>query len=329
MNKTTKLIAINIVIAGVLTLIGYFVGLMVQNVELLPDQGASWYYWKLPDPTWMSRFTAWTGYILHQIALWFVIIKMGKAKLKISDSLTKFNIQLIVINTFFILLHMLQTLFWYDGLAQDVPVASSQFSVIIMLVLILIIENGRRGLFFGKKIKLPAGGVKIVFHYHGFYIAWALAYTFWYHPLIGTSGHLFGFFYMYLLFIQLSLSGTKYHMNRTWTFLLEITVLFHGTTVAILQGTGMWSMFFFGFATMFIVTQMYGLKISKTWKRSLTAFYLLFALFVYSGVYFDQQIFMIHQVLWIPIILYILVFVIVYALSLPSLVKSKSKVTGK
>ncbi len=321
MSKTIKLIAINMSIAGVLTLIGYFVGLMVQDVVLLPDKGASWYYWKLPDPTWMSRATAWIGYILHQVSLWYVIIKMSRAKLKISESLSKYNIQLIVINTVFIFFHMVQTIFWYDGLAQDVPVASSQFSVIIMLVLILILENGRRGLFFGKKAKLPSSGTKLVFNYHGFYIAWAITYTFWYHPIVGTAGHWFGFFYMYLLFIQLSLSGTKYHFNRVWTFVLEITVLFHGTTVAILQGSGIWSMFFFGFATMFIVTQLYGLEISKAWRRGFTVFYVLFAVFVYSGVFFDKEIFMIHQVLWIPIILYALVFIIVYVLSIPSLVK--------
>jgi len=325
MNKTFKLIAINSAIALGLTALGYLVGLTVKDVFLLPDQGAAWYLWKLPNPTWITRTSAWVGYALHQIAVWYVIIKMSKEKIQPSYKLTKYNFQLIGINLFFVLLHMAQTFFWYDGLAQDVSVASSQYSVIVMLVLVLIMENGRRGLFFGKKVNLPASGVKNVFNYHGFYIAWAITYTFWYHPLIGTAGHLFGFFYLYMLFIQLSLSGTKYHMNRIWTFVLEITVLFHGTTVAILQGTGIWSMFFFGFATMFIVTQMYGLGISKIWKIGLTAFYIAFALFVYSGVYFDKQIYMIHQVLWIPIILYGLVFVIAYILALPSMLKHSQK----
>lgn len=323
MNKTFKLISINVTIALILTAIGYLVGLTVSDVTLLPDQGASWYYWKLPNPTWITRASAWLGYGLHQIALWYVIIKMSKDHIKPGAKLTKYNIQLIVICLIFIPLHMIQTLIWYDGLAQDVSVGSSQYSVIVMLVLILIMENGRRGLFFGKKVKLPASGVKATFNYHGFYIAWAITYTFWFHPLIGTAGHLFGFFYMYLLFIQLCLSGTKYHMNRIWTFLLEITVLFHGTMVAILQGTGIWSMFFFGFATMFIVTQMYGLGINKKWRIGLTAFYVAFALFVYSGVYFDKHMYMIHQVLWIPIILYGLVFVFVYILALPSLFKKR------
>lgn len=325
MNKTFKLISINVTVALILTILGYLVGLTVNDVALLPDQGATWYLWKLPNPTWITRSSAWIGYALHQVALWYVIIKMGQAKLKPTFSLTKFNIQLIVINIVFILFHMLQTMVWYDGLAQDVPVSSSQYSVILMLVLILIMENGRRGLFFGKKVKLPVSGVKTIFNYHGFYISWAVTYTFWFHPLIGTAGHLIGFFYTYLLFIQLSLSGTKYHMNRLWTFLLEITVLFHGTTVAILQGTGIWSMFFFGFATMFIVTQMYGLNLSKKWKIGLTTFYGAFAIFVYSGIYFDKQIYMIHQVLWIPIILYGLVFVIAYVSALPSLFRGKKQ----
>jgi hypothetical protein len=61
------------------------------------------------------------------------------------------NIVALLMNAFFIALHFLQTHIWYDGLAQDVSVWSSQVSVIIMLVWILLMENSRRGLFFGKK----------------------------------------------------------------------------------------------------------------------------------------------------------------------------------
>ncbi len=42
--------------------------------------------------------------------------------------------------------HLVQTWLWYDGLAQDVPIWSSQGSVIVMLVLILFLETPRRGL---------------------------------------------------------------------------------------------------------------------------------------------------------------------------------------
>ncbi|BES66375.1 hypothetical protein SANA_28140 [Gottschalkiaceae bacterium SANA] len=324
MNKERKLIGINLAIASALTLLVFWISLSLRGQALAPDQGASWYYWKLPSPTFWTRFTAWGGYLLHQFALWYVILNMHKDKQPPSKTLTKYNKQLIAINLSFILLHAIQSFIWYDGLAQDVSVASSQYSVILMLVLVLIMENGRRGLFFGKKVKLPKEGVKRVFDYHGFYIAWAITYTFWYHPMVGTVGHLFGFFYMFLLFAQLSFAGTKFHQNKIWTFLLEIIVLFHGTTVAILQGTGIWSMFFFGFATMFIVTQMYGLPISKTWRLTVTALYALAAVITYSGFLFDKSLTMIHQVIWIPTILYGLVFLIVYTLKIPSLFKTTS-----
>ena len=48
----------------------WWAGPRLDAIELLPDQGASWYYWKLPDPTFWSRATAWGFYLAHQIAFW-------------------------------------------------------------------------------------------------------------------------------------------------------------------------------------------------------------------------------------------------------------------
>lgn len=53
---------------------------------------------------------------------------------------------------------------------------------------------------------------------------------------------------------------TTAHLNRFWRLSLEILVLVHGTAVALTQGEGFWSMFFFGFAGIFIITQMHGLR---------------------------------------------------------------------
>lgn len=324
MKKDGRFIIVIMCVSAMLTGAVYLTSLKFIGINLLPDQGPSWYYWKLPEPTLMSRLSAWAGYIMHQIALWFLIYKMTKSGQKNASGLTSYNKWLIGVNLFFIGLHHIQSVIWYDGLAQDVSVWSSQYSVIVMLVLILIMENGRRGLFFGKKVKLPRNGVRNVFKYHGLFIAWALTYTFWYHPMEGTLGHLFGFFYMYMLFGQLSLAGTKYHLDRRFTTLLEVIVLFHGTTVAILQGTGIWSMFFFGFATMFVVTQMYGLNINNKIQGTITALYVILILITYSGILFEDKRFgLIHQVTWIPVILYGLVFVIVYILEIPSLFNRK------
>ena len=35
-------------------------GWIPAGVPKLPDQGPSWYYWKLPEPTFWSRATAWS-----------------------------------------------------------------------------------------------------------------------------------------------------------------------------------------------------------------------------------------------------------------------------
>ena len=136
----------------------------------------------------------------------------------------KYNFWLLVVNTVFIALHLVQTTFFYDGLAQFVPVMSSQGSVIVMLVMILILLNHRRGLFFGKKVKLPGKGVALVYKFHGYFIAWAVLFTFWFHPMEGTLGHLVGFFYLFMLMTQISLAKTEWHTNIRWITFLEVFV---------------------------------------------------------------------------------------------------------
>ncbi len=45
----------------------WWLGGRLSSQPLLPDQGASWYYWKLPNPTFWSQATAWGFYLLHQV----------------------------------------------------------------------------------------------------------------------------------------------------------------------------------------------------------------------------------------------------------------------
>jgi len=123
-------------------------------------------------------------------------------------------------SAFFILLHFVQTHIWYDGLAQDVSIFSSQGSVIVLLVWVLLMENNRRGMFFGKKLPIKQEIIRFARKYHGYFFAWATIYTFWYHPMVNTSGHLIGFLYMFLLMLQGSLFFTRIHTNRWWTLLM-------------------------------------------------------------------------------------------------------------
>ena len=47
----------------------WVLGYRFDNLMLLPDKGASWYYWKLPQKEFMPLFTAWAFYFLHQITV--------------------------------------------------------------------------------------------------------------------------------------------------------------------------------------------------------------------------------------------------------------------
>jgi len=261
----------------------WWTGQRLGSVTHLPDQGAAWYYWKLATPTFISHFTSWIFYALHQITLWSLIFYAQTRIKKYSPGLHPVNLIALGVNIFFILLHLVQTQLWYDGLAQDVSIFSSQGSVILMLVAILLMENKRRGLFLGKKVPLGKRVVSFMRKYHGYLFAWATVYTFWYHPMENTFGHLIGFFYMFLLLLQGSLFLTRIHINKYWMVVQEVTVAIHGTLVAIMQGNNIWPMFAFGFGGIFILTQMHGLSFPRWLKWILTGIFIGGTLLVYSS----------------------------------------------
>lgn len=284
----------------------WIAGGRLDAIRLLPDTGASWYYWKLPEPTIWTRVTAWGLYALHQISLWGLIYYAQTRVKRYTSGLHRVNQIALGVNAFFIVLHFIQTHIWYDGLAQDVSIWSSQASVVLMLVAILLMENQRRGLFFGKKVPLSKRIGRVVRKYHGYIFAWAIVYTFWYHPMVNTSGHLIGFLYMFLLMLQGSLFFTRIHVNKWWTFAQEIIVLFHGTLVAIMQGNQLWPMFLFGFAGIFVITQMHGLGLKRWQKLGFLAIYVGGAAWVYSSRGLAQ----LNEIIRIPVIEYLAVAVL-------------------
>ena len=84
-------------------------------------------------------------------------------------------------------------------------------SVVIMVFMIYIMEHKRRGIFFGKPVPLKAVDSvgQTLRKYHGYYFSWAIVYTFWYHPVEITSGHLAGFAYMFLLLLLCGRVGPR------------------------------------------------------------------------------------------------------------------------
>lgn len=302
--KYSKVILFSSAAYGLILVLTALLGsLLVEKFYPLPeDTGAAWYYWQSGEVNPTGRIAVWIGYALHQLFVWITFFTARK-KTDNKEQLkgTVFNGLMMGGNIFFVLLHFLQTHIWYDGLAMDVPIWSSQGAVIVMLVLILVMEMPRRGLFWGRWKKLPSGLLSLLHRWHGPFISWALVYTFWFHPMEGNWGLLSGFLYMFLLFIQLNLFGTKAHRNKSWVVFLEGLVVVHGTLISLYKDLEAWPLFLFGFLIMFLITQMH------TWKRSgwIKIFSVIFSLVLLFGVYqYHRGWEHLHEVTFIPIALY-------------------------
>ncbi len=287
------------------TLLIAWAGQRLEAIQLLPDQGPAWYYWKLPQPTTWTRLSAWGLYLLHQVSMWGLIYYAQNKVKTYTNGLHGVNIAALGVNALFIVIHFIQTHIFYDGLAQDVSIFSSQGSVIVLLVWVLLMENKRRGLFFGKKAPIKDEIIAWARKYHGYFFAWATIYTFWYHPMVSTPGHLVGFFYMFLLLLQGSLFLTRIHLNRYWMVTQELMVAIHGTIVALVQGNNLWPMFFFGFGALFILTQMHGLRWPLWPKLMALALYFGGAVWVYYGRWAA-----LNEIIRIPIIDYLSVVIL-------------------
>ncbi|RME84623.1 MAG: hypothetical protein D6775_05010 [Caldilineae bacterium] len=266
---------------------------------------AFFYPWQTRNPSTMAYVTAWLGYALHQVAAWATIWAAQRARPKYDTRFRWFNWAMVGVNLAGFALHWLQTQLWYDGLAIAVPEVTSQGSVILMLVFVLILETPRRGLIWGKKVKFHKAFLDVVRRYHGYLFSWALIYTFWYHPMENTFGHLAGFFYMFALLSQSVLIYNRAHLNKWWKFSLETLVLVHGTLVAIYQGKGLWPMFLFGFAAMIVLTQMHGLGLSRRVRWLIAGAFVLGAGLFYG---LSGEPARINEVLRIPVIEYGAVF---------------------
>ncbi|XP_078580948.1 uncharacterized protein LOC144864606 isoform X2 [Branchiostoma floridae x Branchiostoma japonicum] len=277
------------------------------------DPSARWYFWKLRPElvTPWTRTFVWACYTVHQLLAWWLLYlaqvnKQTEKGNKYSTNLNRYTWSAVAVHTFFHLLHLAQTHLTYDATAQDVSIGSSQGSVIVALLFVMIIEFRERGLFFGWPSVTSADkagramrscsreSVRLVRKYHGYVIMWAAVYTFWYHPMENTLGHVMGFFHTWILMLQGSLVYTDLHLNRYWRFTLEVWVTLHGGLVAWQtggpdqMGTKLWPMFAFGFLALVVVTQLFGLPFWKhlpTWSRVIPAVaFLPIILYCYSWI---------------------------------------------
>ncbi|MDR7276444.1 hypothetical protein [Catenuloplanes atrovinosus] len=303
--RSERALLIGVPAVALLTGLVWLLGQGLRPVAFLPDTGASWYYWQLPEPTGWTRLSAWLGYAAHQAASWGLIWYGQTRVRRYRRGLGRINVVALAANLGFVALHLLQTHVFYDGLAQDVSIFSSQGSVVLLLVMVLLMENRRRGLVAGRRAPIPATVVDFARRYHGYLFSWAVVYTFWYHPMEVTSGHLIGFFYVFLLLLQSSLIFTTAHLNRWWTVSLELLVAAHGTLVAVMNSGpgGAWPMFLFGFLAVFVITQMHGLGLGARTRWAILGCYALAAVAVYSWRGLGD----LHEITRIPLVEYLLI----------------------
>ena len=80
-------------------------------------------------------------------------------------------------------------------------------------------------------------------------------------------------------------------------------MLVHGTLVAIFQGADLWQMFFFGFAAMFVVTQMHGLNLSRLTRWLIGLGFAVAVIVVYNADWSQ-----VNEVIRIPFIEYLVAF---------------------
>lgn len=309
-----------IIFSLLFTIIIWLANPLLSRFVIASNGEPLFYDWQLLNATFWGQATAWGFYALHQISLWALIYYAQTSVKKYSTGLHPVNIWALGVNAFFIVLHFIQTHIWYDAIAQDLDSWTSQGSVILLLCAVLVMENKRRGMFFGAKAPFSERVISFARKYHGYLFAWAIVYTFWFHPMVSTPGHLIGFFYMFLLFMQGSLFLTRLHVNRWWTLVQEVTVLFHGTLVAIYQTADIWKMFAFGFGAMFIITQMHGLGWSRLTRWLIGLGYIAAALFIYHSNWSR-----LNEIIRIPFIEYLVAFALAGLVALGIWIADKFK----
>lgn len=297
-----------IIFAVVVSFLIFAIGSLLSGfvIAVEPEGNGFFYEWQLANPNFWSTGSAWILFVAHTLLIWGTIYwAQERSERKYTSKLKPFNLIALGINAVFILAHYGQTIIFYDGIAQDLPSWTSQGAVIMMLYVIMMFENRRRGLFFGKKVNFRKEFYEWIKRYHGYAFSFAVIYTFWFHPMIPTLGHVIGFLHVIVVMLQGSLMFTRVHTNRKWIFLNEILVLPHAAFVAFNQGGGIVHMFVWGFLTIFVVTQMHGLGL-KNWAKY--TIYAAFALSLFITYTFVRQPFEINEVIRIPMIDYLMIF---------------------
>lgn len=272
-------------------------------VEYAPHSGRPGdYRWIAANPDPAARYTAWGGYLVHQLAIWGCVYAAQRARPAYADHMRPLNWVALAVHAGGAALHYAQSWRYYDGLALDLPEGTSLGSAAFLLMLIVALEAPRRGLFFGMaRPALPPELTRFVRRYHGYIFSWATVYTYWYHPIEPVPAHLGGMYHTFLLFVQSALLFTTAHRDPRWTLLLELLVLPHALITTRQNRSGYEAMFAFGFMGMFVLAQMHGLGLSRRARLAIGGAYGAAALAYYGG---RGQLRRLPDILRVPVLEY-------------------------
>lgn len=300
-----------------------------SHIKFSPDRGPSWYLWKTTHWDWVNVICVWSLFIIHFIGNIYLIIKIQRFKPR---GFNNFHVKLYFFNVIFIILHYVQTALNFDGLAKYIPIWTSQGSVIVLLVVMLVMLSPLRGFIFGKKINSSI--VKPLYPIHGFFFVFAITLTFWYHPLYFTFGHLLGFIYIFILMAQYMMVTLKPHTNIKWLSLIETFVFIHAIVIAVVvQKSANWEIFAFGFATIFMFSTIYGLIKNKNLIIKLQiGFGLIYiTYYIITIILGMNKLFDLVQIIFIPLTEYgfALLLILILSFLTPLITKKTTKLKIK
>ncbi len=291
---------ISLFVALFLPLLSYVVNDQVMDVTLGVKTGPFDYLWKLAYRNNTHMQVIYIAAFVHYVGNAILIMLRRRDTVFKKVEFTTYNIMLLTFNLIMILSHIILSIKYFDMLAQDYPSYTAQATVVLMLIILLLIQNSKRGFIFGYKLK-NTRALNVLYKIHGPIFLFALVYTLWYHPFVATLGHLFGFMYMYLLFIQISFTHTKIHYDTRWVGLLEAFVLIHGFAVAyFISETNLVAMFVFGFGVMITSTIIYSFSKNKAGNIAIFVLLLVIAIVYYQTVGISR----INEIVRIPVIEY-------------------------
>ena len=318
-------------------------GRLRRNFHPLPVwRGVLWYRWKsLPskEAREFSLFTgvnfphsfrlrakwAWLGFLLHFIFLtgmivWAQVHFSGRSAHNCptpsspdwcgwTNELEPIHFMFLAGTGVFILLHLLQTHYGYDGIAQDSPELVPIIGTVLALCVLALMQQTERGLVFGYGLSHDTfvALTNIARRFHPFIVGWDIVFTFWYHPMEGGSHHLHGLLPLLCVMVQGCLLFSTAHLNPLWRVGLELLGFPHALYVEWSHPErGRWKMFLTGVLLTPIVVHFHIFKISVALTTALLACYVTIFLYLYRDMPWSKW----SEPLHFPAIIFFLIFVI-------------------